>query len=217
MEIARLSDRADTLLRVAMHADYMYAETVRKGRRSCGGSNLNESYRGERWLNLEPDSTRNDNGAEQDPAYLCDKWLRMRCQALQARLLPYVINLTFLRLKRGSRGPGRGAEQETKAGRAVRLSAIGLHARRPACWGCGLGPTGQVDLSGYTNLLTSLLRLCPKESFPVNPKASIMDHKYKRSPDDSEKYFEHAARGQTKQGMLTVPHKLTPQERCEAP
>jgi hypothetical protein len=75
----------------------------------------------------------------------------------------------------------------------------------------------QVDLSGYTNLLTSLLRLSPKESFPVNPKASIMDHKYKRSPDDSEKYFEHTARGQTKQGMLTVPHKLTPQERCEAP
>jgi hypothetical protein len=117
MEIARLSDGADTLLRVVMHADYMYAETVRKGRRSCGGSNLNESYRGERWLNLEPDSTRKDNGAEQDPAYLCDKWLRMRCQALQARLLPYAINLTFLRLKRGSRGPRSRARNKSRSSR----------------------------------------------------------------------------------------------------
>ena len=57
LEIARLPgwrkfDGADTLLREAMHADYKHAETVRKARRSCGTSTLDESYRGERWLNL---------------------------------------------------------------------------------------------------------------------------------------------------------------------
>ena len=56
VEIARLPgwrtfDSSDKLLREAMHADYKRAE-AKKGKRSCGESTLNGSYRGDRWVKL---------------------------------------------------------------------------------------------------------------------------------------------------------------------
>ena len=56
VEIARLPgwlqlDNADKLLREAMHADYKRGK-AKKGRRSCGESTLNGSYRGDRWVDL---------------------------------------------------------------------------------------------------------------------------------------------------------------------
>jgi len=81
VEIARLPgwlqlDMADKLLREAMHADYKRGK-AKKGRRSCGESTLNGSYRGDRWAHLtkkEKTAVLNNtlrvcavNGVERDP------------------------------------------------------------------------------------------------------------------------------------------------------